>query len=275
MKQFKYLVLGIALTTSVILPAQETELAKQLLPSYHGNQLTPLISASAPDLSLEQAYVIQRDYVKQRLANQKPAGFKAGLTSTTIQKKFGLNQAVVGVLFSNGDLSANRVIQLSQFQQLHLETEIGFEIGTSISTPITNQTEFKQNIRAVLPVIELPDSGFANKPKAIDIIAANVGSAAYLKGKPVTHFKQLNLNALKVTLTQNGKIVNTGQGYDTLGDQWQAALWLVNTLVAQGWTLIPGQLLLTGAIGKMVKAELGDYQAHFEQLEPISFAIVP
>jgi 2-keto-4-pentenoate hydratase len=42
-----------------------------------------------------------------------------------------------------------------------------------------------------------------------------------------------------------------------------AALWPVNTIIERGWKLEPGQILLTGALGKMVKASGGDRAANF------------
>jgi len=273
MKSLKHLVLWLTLATSSY--AVELELAEQLWLSHRDNQLIPLVSSSQPDLSVKQAYLVQADYVKKRLTHDKVAGFKAGLTSSAAQHKFNVNQALSGVLFASGDFSATESIQLSQFKRLMLETEIGFEIDKAITSLITNQAELKQHIKAVFPVIELPDIGFTSKPKGIDIIAANVGAAAFIKGKPITDFADLDLNALTVSLTKNGQVVNTGKGHNALGNQWQAALWLVNRIIEQGWTLEPGQFLITGAMGKMIQAEPGDYLADFGELGQIAFLGVP
>lgn len=275
MKLFKYFIVWLILIISVKLLAGEIELAEQLRQSDYHNQPIPLVSLIKPDLSIEQAYTIQRYYVTSQLANEKPAGFKAGLTSLATQQELNVTAAVTGILFAKGDQSATKTIKLSQFKRLMLETEIGFEIGKVIKTTVADTTKLKSSITALFPVIELPESGFTRKPTGIDIIAANVGSKAYLKGKTMTDFIALDLNTLPVTLTRNSKVVNTGEGHEVLGDQWQAALWLVNQLVAQGWTLTPGQFLITGVIDKMIPAEVGNYQADFGKLGCISFAIIP
>jgi 2-keto-4-pentenoate hydratase len=275
MKSLKQLLLWITLATSTGLFAGELELADQLWQSHRNNQRIPVVSSTHPELSVEQAYIVQAHYVKKRLAGEKPAGFKAGLTSAAGQKKFHLNQALAGVLFATGDLRATESIQLSQFKRLMLETELGFEIGTAITGSIANTAALKPYINTVFPVIELPDIGFVAKPTGVDIIAANVGAAAFIKGRPFINWTELDLNALKVTLTRNGKTVNVGQSNDALGNQWEAALWLVNTIVAQGWTLEPGQFFITGALGKMIKAQAGDYKADFGPLGEISFSMVP
>jgi 2-keto-4-pentenoate hydratase len=269
------LIFSVTLTTNVGLFAGEIELADQLLQSHRHHEKIPLVSSTHPNLSIAQAYLVQSDYVKKRLAGEKPAGFKAGLTAKSVQQKFNVNEALAGVLFTNGDLTNIPSIKRSQFKRLMLETELGFEIGKTITAPIANLTELKSFIKAVFPVIELPDLGFKAKPKGIDIIAANVGSAAFIKGQPMTHFAQMDLNTLTVTMTKDGEVVNAGQGSDALGNQWKAALWLVNTVIAQGWALEPGQFLITGAMGKMITAEIGDYLADFGELGNIGFSIVP
>lgn len=277
MKLFKHLIiLGWILVAHAQLSAQEVELANLLLQSYHDNQLLPLVSSIHPDLSVEQAYLVQRHYVKGRLANEKLVGFKAGLTSGPAQKKFNVSQPVIGVLFASGDLSSRRLsVNLSQFKNLRLETELGFEIGQAITRVVSDKNNIKQYIKSIFPLIELPEFNFASQPTGLDIIAANVGAAVFVKGQPFDNFAHLDLNALGVTLTREGQPINIGQGRDALGDQWETVWWLVNTLVKLGWKLEPGQFVITGAMGKMIKAEPGSYQADFGKLGNLSFAITP
>ena len=275
MKLFKCFVGWLILIISVKLVAGELELAEQLNQSQIHHQPIPLVSLIQPELSIAQAYTIQRYYVQSQLGNDQPAGFKGGLTSAAVQNKFNINQSVSGILFTKGDLSAIKTIKLAEFNQLRLETEIGFEIGKAIKTTLSDEKQLKQHITAIFPAIELPEVNFAKQPTGIDIIAANVGAKAYIKGKAITDFTLMDLNTLSVILTKNGKVVNSGEGHEVLGDQWQAALWLVNQLVTQGWSLTPGQFLITGVMGKMVKAEVGHYQADFGKLGKISVAIIP
>lgn len=57
--------------------------------------------------------------------------------------------------------------------------------------------------------------------------------------------------------------------------KWSMVSGFVVQLVIQIWTLTLGQFLITGVIGKMIKAEVGNYQADFGKLGRISFAIIP
>ena len=84
---------------------------------------------------------------------------------------------------------------------------------------------------------------------------------------------QLDVNSLRVVLKRDAEIVNRGQGKDALGGQWQAALWLVNTMVKQGWKIEAGYILLTGALGRMVPGKPGKYIADYGSFGSISFTI--
>ncbi|MGB3365487.1 MAG: hypothetical protein WBB48_12005, partial [Thermodesulfobacteriota bacterium] len=124
------------------------------------------------------------------------------------------------------------------------------------------------------PVIELPDFGFgdANKLKAIDIVAANASSRFFILGKPI-ELDKINPDNVKVALNLNVEIANQGRGSDLKDGQWNTLLWLVNNVIDQGWEIEPGQVLITGALGNIVKAKKGQYIATFSGLGQISFRI--
>ena len=72
---------------------------------------------------------------------------------------------------------------------------------------------------------------------------------------------------------KNGQLILTGRGSDAMDDQWQALQWLINHSLQQGYRLEAGQLFITGALGKMLTAELGDYRASFGELGELRFTI--
>jgi 2-keto-4-pentenoate hydratase len=110
------------------------------------------------------------------------------------------------------------------------------------------------------------------KLKGPDIIAANIGAAQFIIGKK-QKINNLDLNTLQVTLKRDNETVNHGKGTDALSDQWKAALWLVNTMVKQGWKIKPGDIIITGALGRMIPGKPGKYTANFGSLGTITFKI--
>lgn len=251
-----------------------SELADILIKAHNENQLIPILSARASDIDVEAAYSIQKAYVEKRLNNEKIAGFKAGMTSESGQRKFGLNAPVAGVLFTSGKKVNNATINQAMSKNLKVETEIGFVIGKTISKPVEDVAKLRESIQAVMPVIELPDLGFADMQalKGVDIIAANVASAQFIVGQE-REVKDWDLNAISVTLTLNDEQINSGKGTDAFGDQWKAALWLVNTMLEQGWTMEPGHIFITGVLGQMFPGNPGKYIADYRSFGKICFEI--
>ncbi|MEW6143455.1 MAG: fumarylacetoacetate hydrolase family protein [Thermodesulfobacteriota bacterium] len=245
-----------------------------ILEAERGNRPLPVLTQQYPDLSIEDAYDIQAEYVRLKLGGDKIAGYKAGLTSKAAQEKFVVDTPVSGVLFSSGTHESTAVIEGSKFRSLVIETEIGFVAGKRIEEKIIDIARLREYIGAVLPVIELPETGFADmkKIKAQDIVAANVGSAVFITGarRPLA---DADPDDITVKLVSDGETLNQGKGSDALGGQWEALLWLVNSAIGNGWKIERGDILITGALGKVVPAKPGRYQAQFGELGDISFDI--
>ncbi len=254
--------------------AQVVDLADVLIKAHDEGQPIPVLSLHHPAMDVKMAYGVQKAYVENRLSKEKIAGFKAGLTSEGGQRKFGVDAPLAGVLFEFGKLMGDVTVDKGMFAQLMIETEIGFVIGKAIPQSLKNVAELQQHIKAVMPVIELPDLGFADMKqlKGVDIIAANVAAKQFILGQEKA-VKGVDLNAVMVSLSLYDQEVNTGKGKDALGDQWQAALWLVNTMIKQDWKLAPGYIVITGALGKMLPGKPGKYVADYGSFGKITFEI--
>lgn len=254
--------------------AHGNHLADVLLQADKNNQLIPVLSVNNELRDTKAAYRIQKEYVEKKLATDKLAGFKAGLTSKGGQKKFGVDEPVAGILFASGQLSDGAIVDSKQFHRLMLETEIGFVIGTKITEKISDIATLQQSIQSVMPVIELPDLGFADMKnlKGVDIIAANVAAKQFIAGQPKAA-TDIDLNAVTVSLNDQDTVINQGKGTDASGNQWEALRWLVNTMIEQGWTIEPGQILITGALGKMRLGKQGKYIADYGDFGKLTFEI--
>lgn len=269
---FLGLIFGLLYSAVAWCDLSESELAEILMKAHNADQKIPVLSTQQPNLDVQTAYRVQKAYVNQRLSQDQIAGFKAGFSTKAAQKKYELNAPAAGVLFASGKKMGFPLIEKSAFKNLIVETEIGFLMTKSITQPLKDISELYEYIQAVMPVIELPDAGFAEKVRGVDVIAANVASAKFITGKE-RDYKGLDLNNLFVTLYLEGQEVNKGKGADAMGDQWEAALWLINTIVQQGWKIEPGQIIITGALPKAIPGKPGKYVADFEELGKISFEI--
>jgi len=254
--------------------ADVTEVVNLLIEAHKDNKPIPIISDRFPHIDETAAYRIQKKFVKQRLEIDAIAGFKAGLTSNKSQEKFSIDQPVSGALFASGKKIGSPVIHGNRLKTPMVETEIGFIIGEPINKPVQEITMLIDKIQAVVPVIEIPDIGFedARRVTGVDIIASNVAAALFIIGEN-TLFKDIDINEIDVTLYFNGNVINRGAASDAMGNQLKALLWLVNTIVNQGWEIEPDQILITGVLGKMIPGKPGKYFADFGVLGKISFNI--
>jgi len=267
---FKIFLLLTSLGLATTVFAQVDVFADRLVLAHAKGEPIPNLSREA-SIDMSAAYQIQAAYVKGRLAKDAVAGFKAGLTSSEAQAHFGINRPIFGVLFKSGNYSQNSTISLKKYHYLMVETELGFITQKPIKQTVNSVAELKSYIGQIVPVIELPDVGFALQPvNASDLVAGNTGSMGYIFNGNINWYGQ-DVNSLAVSLLHDGVIVNQGQGEDALGDQWEALRWLVNQVLAHGWSIEKGHLLITGALGEMVPAKPGNYRAQFNDGAVIEF----
>ena len=237
----------------------------EIVTSWREQRALPAIDET---LTIDSAYRVQTRSVRTKLDGASPAGFKAGLTSAPAQARYKSNSAVAGVLFEEGTRKSADTMRLSELRGLHIEVEVAMRVGTAIDKPLANIDELRAHIDGIAPAIELPNLHFAQPQSvtAVDIIANNVAAANFIVGDFVSP-QQRDPNSVAVRLSCNDKEMLTGTGRDALGDQWQAALWLVNKMLEQGWKAQPGQILLTGALGRAVPATPGRCVASYHAEE--------
>jgi 2-keto-4-pentenoate hydratase len=142
--------------------------------------------------------------------------------------------------------------------------EIGYRFANRINHALPDIKTLQANLAEVFPAVELPDLAHSGSEqyRALDIIATNAGAKHFLTGAGRAS-SLTNPNTVTVTLYRDGEVVTQGSGSDVLEDQWQALLWLVNRTIANGWTIEPGQVLITGAMGKPTPMQAGLYVADY------------
>ena len=246
-----------------------------ILDALKHNEAMPLATRIDETLTIERAYALQTRIVRKTLRGEMPIGFKAGLTSSAAQHRFGASGPIAGVLLTPA-AQTPKALQLSTLRGLHLELEVALRVGKRIDERLADIEALKAHIDGIAPAIELPNLDYETPEHltALGIVASNVAAAYFVTGDFVAPPRR-DPNALTATLVCDGEVVNIGDAHDAMGDQWAAALWLVNTMVDQGWTLQPGQVLITGALGKMVPAETGTCVGRFADWGNLSVRIVP
>lgn len=237
----------------------------------------PQLTAVLPEATLENAGKAQKLYVQKLLVKETIAGFKGAVVSAAAQKKLGLTKPLSAVLFQSGWLDSKDRPSLTFPPDAvpGIETELGLILAHPVSEPIADIESLKTKVEAIVPVVELPASRMAwQKPvTALDLTAINVGSAHYIVGPRSTKL-DIDLDALRVQLYSEGKVINDTTGGAATRGQWWNLLHQVNHAVSEGYELREGQLIITGALGKIVRDGAGNYRATFGKLGTIEFSLV-
>ena len=233
---------------------------------------SPLTSAE-PELTVEEAYYIQLENVKKKVAQgQTIVGKKIGLTSKAMQDLLGVDEPDYGHLLDSMVVENGSAVPKQKVLQPRVEGEIAFVLKKELKGPNVTTLDVLQATDYILPAIEVVDSRVKDwKIKLPDTIADNASSAFYaLGGKPIK-IEEVDLELLGMVLTKNGKLVNTGVGAAALGNPAQCVAWLANRLADFDIPLRAGEVILSGALSAAVDAEEGDtFTAKFAHLGEVS-----
>ena len=246
--------------------------AQAMIDAFDGDTPYPAPSGHDEPVAEADAYRIQNALVTHRLANDTLYGFKAALTAPVAQQAMGADAPITGVLFGSGNHPPTAPVRPPAHRRLLIETELGFVTNETIDAPVAG-SDLRQRVRSCAPAIELAHMGFGDaRPNGTDLICANSASGAFLLGNPVDP-DAVDLNAITATLTRDDVQLHAARAGDVMGDQWAALEWLINRVVAQGYELPAGCLLMTGSIGMMHPGQPGHYVANYGDLGEITFDV--
>jgi len=117
---------------------------------------------------------------------------------------------------------------------------------------------------------------YSGTPRAADYIANSIHGQAIVLGRPLTPLQGLDLALEGVVLEHNGEIVGTYSAAEVMGNPLNALAWLANHLGTRGLALNPGDVVMSGAISKMLRPKVGDtIRARFSRLGSVGIKVVP
>ncbi len=201
-------------------------------------------------------------------AGRQPVGYKAGLTSAAVQKRFNTDKPVWGRLYK-GALLANRTAVPAAFGARPLyEADMLVRVSSSAINRATTPLQVLNNIDRIIPYIELPDL-MVEDPKALDgagVEAINVGSRMGVMGEAIAIPQFRNeryamidaLQSMQITLKdQTGAVVGTGRGGDLMGQPLNAVVWLVQALQQEKQRLKVGDWVSLGSFSALLPPKAG------------------
>lgn len=224
------------------------------------------LSLDHPEISIEDAYAIQKAWVGIKLAEgQKIVGHKIGLTSRAMQMSSQITEPDFGTLLDEMVYSDASEIRYQRFIDPMVEVELAFILKDRLQGPNVTIFDVLSATGYVVPAVEIIDARChridpeSKRPrKVMDTIsdnAANVG--IILGGRPVKPM-ETDLRWAAALLYKNGVIEETGVAAGVLNHPANGISWLSRKFAPHGVALEPGQIILAGSFTRPVKIAPGD-----------------
>ncbi len=268
------LVWSMAFVSSVVWSETDSQIgpfAEKIFTDWKTGAPMPQISVAYPDATQQEAYLVQRAFVKRIMETDTIGGYKAAGVANG-----AADHPLVAVMPASGILSSGDkiVVDLKDDPNRHVETEIGYVFAKAITAPPADVDALRECVKAVVAIVELPGGAVEQKQPGSgnDIIAWNINAKAMIVGEEYRP-ESIDPDAVEIVLTRDGETVNTAKGSMAAVGQWNTLLKTVNHVLAQGYTLQPGHVITNGALGKILKAEPGIYHADFGALGVIEFMV--
>jgi 2-oxo-3-hexenedioate decarboxylase len=221
---------------------------------------TPKITDEHPDMDWEDAYAIQFEIQRRKIARgHRVVGLKAGLTSHAKMKQMGVAMPVFGFVADYYAVPDGGECRISELIHPKVEPEIAFVTKAALKGPGCHIGAVLAATDFVLPGIEVIDSRYRDfKFDLKSVVADNTSAARFVVGGQPMGVAGMDLRSVGVVLEKNGEPVAFGAGAAVLGHPAAAIAMLANHLGARGQEIPAGTLILSGGITEAVAVKAGD-----------------
>lgn len=215
------------------------------------------------------AYQVQQYNVDRACGEgRRLVGRKIGLTSAAVQRQLGVDQPDFGALFAETAFGDSHEIDLSMFIQPKVEAEVALVLHRDLPSAKNTIADVIVATAFALAAVEIVDSRVANwEISLFDTIADNASAGGFVLGTRPLPLTGLDLRRMRMRMLCEETVVSEGSGVECLGNPLNAAVWLANRMATLNTPLRAGDIVLTGALGRMVAVQPGcTYAAEVEGL---------
>ncbi|WP_243443891.1 2-oxo-hept-4-ene-1,7-dioate hydratase [Asaia prunellae] len=225
-----------------------------------------MISLLHPQATLDDAYAIQREWVRVKQAGGRQIiGWKIGLTSKAMQYALGIDTPDSGVLFDDMLFEDGATIPPDRFIQPRIEAELAFVFRENIEGASLSMHDVLAATDYVVPALEILDTRVKRKdpesgiPRTIiDTVSDNAANAGIVLGNTRIRPDDVDLRWVGAIVSRNAVVEETGLGAGVLSHPARGIAWLAMRLHQYGGRIEAGQIILSGSFIRPVEARQGD-----------------
>src|ERR671910_3012721 len=130
------------------------------------------LSKTFPDISIEDAYAIQGEVVRQKVKEgARIIGHKVGLTSKAMQASSQIDEPDFGHLLDYMMIADGAKVPHASYCRPRVEIELAFILGKRLMGPGVGLTDVLRATEYVVPAIEIVDARLQDPRKIFDTIS--------------------------------------------------------------------------------------------------------
>ena len=237
------------------------ELADELFAALCEQTTVAPLTARHPELSIDDAYVISKRLLENRLSQgESLIGKKIGVTSKAVQNMLNVHQPDFGFLTDQMKFENKCEMPISRrLIQPRAEGEIAFILKDDLIGPGVTNEDVLDATEWVVPCFEIVDSRVEDwKIKIQDTVADNASCGLFLLGEGAVKPRDIDLVTCGMVVRKNGEVLSTGAGAAALGSPLNCVSWLANTLGRYDIPLKAGEIILSGSLVPLEPVVPGD-----------------
>jgi 2-oxo-hept-3-ene-1,7-dioate hydratase len=246
-------------------PQEHKKAAQNLLNAENTGEQIGLLTRIHPDMGMDDAYAIQNEIYKQKLAQaRRVIGWKIGLTSKAMQYALNIDIPDSGILFDDMLFENGCTVPKGRFIQPRIEAEIAFVMKDPLEGEGLTRQDIMKATEYVCPSIEIldtrivrvdPETGMTRK--IFDTISDNAANAGIVLGKERHAIDDHDLRWVGAITSRNDEVEETGLGAGVLNDPVESVLWLAQRMAQYGQRIEPGHIILSGSFIRPVECQSG------------------
>ena len=239
------------------------ELAHRLDDAWENGKTIVPLSVSEGLTSATEAYAIQHRWSELRAARGDAViGRKIGLTSKPMQEQMKVSEPDYGSIWASRYFPApggRAEIPAETFIQPLAEAELAFLFGRALGGTDVTPIEVLAATDAIAVSVEIIDSRINDwRIKLVDTVADNASYGGMTVGPWQPALRYADLSTFGMVVHHGGSRAVEAVGAAALGHPARSVAWLVNKLGTLGVSLQPGDIVLSGSLGRSQKVRPGD-----------------
>jgi 2-keto-4-pentenoate hydratase len=209
---------------------------------------------------------------RKAAAGARQAGWKVGLTSERVRKRYGIDARPFGHIMEPDVYESGASIATSAFRNASIEPELCFTMGRRLAGPGITPDQARAAVAAVSAGFELNQNRAGGVKDFPLSVADNLSQWGIVVGDTLAPVPAgLELAALRVELRRDGAVAaSAGGGAETIDDHFLSLSLLANVLGEYGQALEPGQRVITGSFAKEDVAAGESWEARFSGIGTVS-----